>query len=107
MKTETQLQKFKISFPGTEVVAICDGPEAQAEMRTLADHGLAPVRVLEKRLSDAAKWLLGDRHSNSQCGKLVRDAISNTHVPRPERRERDRKLKGPTFKSGALYVRRA
>lgn len=95
---------FKLTFPGTEVVAICADPEAQAEMRTLAAHGLSPVRVLERRLSAEAKRFLGDRRNNSHSGKVVRDTISNTHVPSGDR---DRKMKGPTYKSGALYIRRA
>lgn len=95
---------FKLTFPGTEVVAICDNPDAQIEMRTLAAHALSPVRVLERRLSAEAKRLLGDRRSNSHCGKLVRDAVSQTHVPSGDR---DKKMKGPTFKSGALYIPRA
>lgn len=73
-------------------------------MRTLAAHSLSPVRVLERRLSAEAKRLLGDRRSNSHCGKLVRDAMSKTHVPSGDR---DKKMKGPTYKSGALYIRRA
>ena len=101
--TDAALERFLVTKAGTAVAAICADPERVAEMKTLAAHGLTPVRVLETHLPPEAKRDLGGRFENGQCGKAVRDAISDTHVPSGDR---EKNLKG-VFGSGALYIRRA
>jgi hypothetical protein len=100
--TDTALEAFLTTKVGTAVAAICADPERVAEMKTLAAHGLTPVRVLETHLPMEVKRDLGARFENSQCGKAVRNAIADTHVPSGDR---EKNLRG-AFKSGALYIRR-
>lgn len=96
-------QAFVATRNGAEVEALTKNPTVIAEMKLIAGHGLSPIRVLEKYLSDEARRGLGGVWENSRCGRLVRiNSMGDTHVPSGDRE----KLKGPTFGSGALYMPR-
>lgn len=84
---------------GKEVVKFCGDPKWVTHMKVLAYYGYSPVRVLEKNLPAQVTAGLGERFVNSQCGKLVRDAIADEFQPNGERDE----IRGTTFRTGALY----
>ena len=96
---DNALLGFTQTPTGKEVVRFCRNPKWVTHMKVLAHYGYSPVRVLEKNLPEHVMAGLGERFVNSQCGKLVRDAVADEYRPNGARDE----IRGTKFRTGALY----